>query len=213
MNHLKIFELFSINEGRYDKLSNEASSDIFMKWKTDFDKGLKKSIFKKSYSSKDIEMDIKATIKFIPNLDKLTVDGGVYSESSYLEVDFEIDPVLLPEFWEEISMNLKDVVRHEIEHLTHGEGYNQNPDKAMKSDKTIRDMISMGLLPKSTYFKLKQEVDAQLQGMYFRAKKERRPFGEVLNNYLNAQDITPDQKEEILNLWRKRLSVLNLPNF
>lgn len=213
MNHLKIFELFSINEGRYDKLSNEASSDIFMKWKTDFDKGVKESIFKKSYSSKDIEMDIKATIKFIPNLDKLTVDGGVYSESSYLEVDFEIDPVLLPEFWEEISMNLKDVVRHEIEHLTHGEGYNQNPDKAMKSDKTIRDMISMGLLPKSTYFKLKQEVDAQLQGMYFRAKKERRPFGEVLNNYLNAQDITPDQKEEILNLWRKRLSVLNLPNF
>ena len=213
MKHLKIFELFSINEGRYDKLSNEVSSDIFMKWKSDFDKGVKKSIFKKSYSTKDIEMDIKAIIKFIPNLDKLTVDGGVHSESSYLEVNFEIDPVLLPEFWEEISMNLKNVVRHEIEHLTHGDGYNQNPYKAMNSDKTIRDMISMGLLPKSTYFKLKKEVDAQLQGMYFRSKKERRPFGEVLNNYLNAQDITSEQKEEILNLWRKRLPVLNLPNF
>ena len=25
---------------------------------------------------------------------------------------------MLPEFWEEISMNLKDVVRHEIEHIT-----------------------------------------------------------------------------------------------
>jgi hypothetical protein len=158
-------------------------------------------------------MDIKATLKFIPDTDKLNVDGGVYSESSYLEVDFEIDPSLLPEFWEEISMNLKDVIRHEIEHLTHGEGYNQNPDKAMRSDKTIRDMIAMGLLPKVTYFKLKKEVDAQLQGMYFRAKKEKRPFGEVLNNYLSAQDITPEQKEEVLNLWRKRLSALNLPNF
>jgi hypothetical protein len=213
MKHLKVFELFSVNEGRYDKLSNVVSSDIFRKWKEDFQKGVKKSIFQNSYSNEDIEMDIKATLKFKPGTDKLNVDGGVYSESSYLEVDFEIDPSLLPEFWEEISMNLKDVLRHEIEHLTHGEGYNQNPQKAMRSDKTIRDMITMGLLPKATYFKLKKEVDAQLQGMYFRAKKERRPFGEVLNNYLDAQDITPDQKMEILNLWRKRLPVLNLPNF
>jgi hypothetical protein len=213
MKYLKVFELFSINEGRYDKLSNEVSSDIFRKWKEDFQKGVKKSIFENFYSNEDIEMDIKATLKFIPDTDKLNVDGGVYSESSYLEVDFEIDPSLLPEFWEEISMNLKDVIRHEIEHLTHGEGYNQNPDKAMRSDKTIRDMIAMGLLPKVTYFKLKKEVDAQLQGMYFRAKKEKRPFGEVLNNYLSAQDITPEQKEEVLNLWRKRLSALNLPNF
>ena len=213
MRYLKVFELFSINEGRYDKLSNQVSSDIFMKWKSDFQKGVENSIFEGSYSNDDIEMDIKATLKFIPGIDKLNVDGGVYSESSYLEVDFEIDPSLLPEFWEEISMNLKDVLRHEIEHLTHGEGYNQNPDQAMRSDKTIRDMIAMGLLPKATYFKLKKEVDAQLQGMYFRAKKERRPFGEVINNYLNAQDITPEQKEDILNLWRKRIPVLNLPNF
>lgn len=213
MKYLKVFELFSINEGRYDKLSNEVSSDVFIKWKDDFQKGVKESTFQNSYSTDDIEMDIKATLKFVENLDKLVVDGGVYSESSYLEVYFEVDPSLLPEFWEEISMNLKDVIRHEIEHLTHGEGYNQNPQKAMRSDKTIRDMIEMGLLPKATYFKLKKEVDAQLQGMYFRAKKERRPFGEVLNNYLDAQDITPEQKEEILNLWRKRLPVLNLPNF
>jgi hypothetical protein len=49
--------------------------------------------------------------------------------------------------------------------------------------------------------------------MYFRSKKERRPFGDVINNYLNAQDITPEQKEEILKLWRKRILDLNLPKF
>jgi hypothetical protein len=213
MKYLKVFELFSINEGRYDKLSNEVSSDIFRRWKEDFQRGVKESLFESSYSNDDIEMDIKAILKFIPGTNKLTVDGGVYSDSSYLEVDFEIDPTLLPEFWKEISMNLKDVVRHEIEHLTHSEGYNQNPDKVMSSDETIRDMITMKLLPKATYFRLKKEVDAQLQGMYFRSKKERRPFGDVINNYLNAQDITPKQKEEILKLWRKRILDINLPKF
>lgn len=86
-------------------------------------------------------------------------------------------------------------------------------NKELTDEIRVRGIRPMGLLPKATYFKLKKEVDAQLQGMYFRAKKERRPFGEVLNTYLNAQDITPEQKMEILNLWRMRLPVLNLPNF
>jgi hypothetical protein len=49
--------------------------------------------------------------------------------------------------------------------------------------------------------------------MYLRAKKEKRPFKDVINTYLDAQDITPEEKEKILDLWRSRLSVLNLPTF
>jgi len=128
-------------------------------------------------------------------------------------VRFEIDPEKLPEFWEEISMNLKDVIRHEIEHLTHGEGFTSNPDKTMDDDMFIRQMIDIEMLPKADYFKLEKEIDANLQGMYFRAKKEKRPFGDVINTYLDAQDITPEQKEEILDLWRRRLPALNLPKF
>jgi len=49
--------------------------------------------------------------------------------------------------------------------------------------------------------------------MYFRAKKEKRSFKDVINIYLDLQDITPEEKEEILNLWRRRLPALNLPKF
>jgi hypothetical protein len=110
-------------------------------------------------------------------------------------------------------MNLKDVIRHELEHLTHGEGFTSNPGKMMDDDMFIRQMIDMEMLPKADYFKLEKEIDANLQGMYFRAKKEKRPFGDVINTYLDAQDITPEQKEEILDLWRRRLPALNLPKF
>ena len=71
----------------------------------------------------------------------------------------------------------------------------------------------MELLPKAQYFKLAKEIDANLQGMYFRAKKEKRLFGDIINNYLDAQDITAKEKEEILDLWRNRNKVLNLPQF
>jgi hypothetical protein len=108
---------------------------------------------------------------------------------------------------------LRNEQRKEIEHLTHGEGFTSNPAKTMEDDMFIRQMIDMEMLPRADYLKLAKEIDANLQGMYFRAKKEKRPFGDVINTYLDAQDITPEQKEEILDLWRRRLPALNLPKF
>jgi hypothetical protein len=69
------------------------------------------------------------------------------------------------------------------------------------------------MLPQAAYFKLEKEIDANLQGMYLRAKKEKRPFKDVLDTYLDAQSITPEEKKEILNIWRKRSKALSLPKF
>jgi hypothetical protein len=49
--------------------------------------------------------------------------------------------------------------------------------------------------------------------MYFRAKKEKRPFIDVIDDYLSRQDITPEQKKEIIDLWRTRSKALSLPKF
>lgn len=135
-----------------------------------------------------------------------TDDGG-----DYIIVRIIIDPEMLPEFWSEISMTLKDVVRHEVEHLTHqGGGFTANSAKIMRSDQARRDKIKAGEIPINQYFKLKKEIDANLQGMLFRAKKERRPFADVVNDYLDSQEITPKQKQEILTLWRDRMPALGI---
>ena len=154
-----------------------------------------------------------ANIEFTPGTGKLVVNGGADADEGYIEVRFEVDPEKLPEFWEEISMNLKDLIRHEIEHLTHGEGPNEKPSKYMKNDQLIRDLVDAKTLPDAAYFKLEKEVDANLQGMYLRAKKEKRKFKDVIDTYLDSQNITPKQKEEILDIWRKRSRALSLPKF
>jgi phosphopantetheine adenylyltransferase len=202
-----------LTEGRYDKISNQISSAIFKQWREDINNGALASRLEQSFPFGDEEISIDANISVTPGTGMLKVDGGADDEEDYIQVRFEIDPEKLPEFWEEISMNLKDVIRHEIEHLTHGEGFTSNPDKTIEDDMFIRQMIDMEMLPKADYFKLEKEIDANLQGMYFRAKKEKRPFGDVINTYLDAQDITPEQKEEIMDLWRRKLPALNLPKF
>ena len=214
MKYIKLFEDFGINEGRYDSISNKISSSIFNHWKNDFLSGEVESEFEETFENKDLYIDIVATILFSNDYKEgLTIDGGADESTNYIEVRFEVNPDLLPNFWEEISMNLKDVIRHEIEHLTHGEGDNLNPNKKMDDDRFTRSLINAKILPKSMYFKLEKEIDANLQGMYFRAKKEHRPFSEIINAYLNAQDISFDDKADILDLWRKRAIVLNLPKF
>ena len=207
-----------LKEGRYDTLSNQISRDIFNFWKEDFNEDAKDSTYEDIYDFFPNGIQVKAQITFKPGFKKLKVDGGSDISSKtlpgYLEVNFIIDPKMLPEFWEEISMNLKDVVRHEIEHITQsGDSKTKKEDFDEDFDMTIRALVKANLIPQAEYFKLPKEVDANLQGMYFRAKKERRPFADVINTYLDAQDITPKDKQIILNLWRSRKKALSLPEF
>ena len=204
----------SLTEGRYDKISNTVSSNIFDKWKQDFNEGLPEGKYVNYYEDNGFEFKVDATLKFVDGGEILKVDGGLEENENenIIYFDFEIDKNILPEMWSEISMNLKDVARHEIEHLTQSDIENY-PSKYMENDQLIRDLINTKLLSPSQYFKLEKEIDANLQGMYFRAKKEKRPFRDVIDSYLDAQDITSEQKEEILNIWRQRTKALSLPKF
>jgi phosphopantetheine adenylyltransferase len=203
----------TLNEGRYDKITNDISSAVFNHWKQDYENEVDASRFDQTFETDDLSIDVDANIEFTPGTGKLVVNGGADADEGYIEVRFEVDPEKLPEFWEEISMNLKDLIRHEIEHLTHGEGPNEKPSKYMKNDQHIRDLIDAKMLPDAAYFKLEKEIDANLQGMYLRAKKEKRKFKDVIDTYLDSQNITPKQKEEILSIWRGRLKALSLPKF
>ena len=217
-------ELATLEEGRYDTLSNQISRDIFNFWKEDFDEGEKDSTYEDNYDFPPRGIQVYAQIIYKPKFGKLKVDGG--SDYAYInkktgkkypgfiKVTFIVDPKMLPEFWEEISMNLKDVVRHEIEHITQsGDSKTKREDFDEEFDIAIRALVKADIIPQAEYFKLPKEVDANLQGMYFRAKKERRPLIDVINTYLDAQDITPKDKQVILNLWRSRRKALSLPKF
>lgn len=202
-------------EGRYDKLSNIVSSDIFRAWKEGFEEGKTVVDYSESYDALGNSFDVYAKLLIIKGYGKMEVHedtgAGTDSDEDFIIVIVIIDPEMLPESWSEVSMTLKDVARHEIEHLTHqGDGFTANPAKIMRGDRARRNKIKAGEIHINQYFKLKKEIDANLQGMLFRAKKERRPFADVINDYLDSQDITPKQKQEILVLWRNRMPALGI---
>ena len=213
-----------LTEGRYDALTNQLSSIAFEMFKDIHDRGDKEGEFEFRVDHPDDEHDIPSEefyFDFVGRVeitdDEYEVDGG--ANAGFDKEGNEITPLLSVKFripknpdWQRVSFNIKDVIRHELEHLTQ-DGDNVKPGKQMDDDQMLRDLIDLDLLPKADYFRLPKEIDAMLQGLYLKAKKSKRPYREVIDDYLATQPIDSDEKENILKVWRNRAKALSLPVF
>ena len=106
------------------------------------------------------------------------------------------------------------MLRHEIEHITQ-DGIdigNYRKGKPNEPDDMMRMMINNGMLPKVTYLLLPKEVDANLQGLRFEAKKRREKTIDAVNRYLDSKEemgeITSKEREEVLVKWTARAKQL-----
>jgi hypothetical protein len=218
-----------LNEGRYDTLANKLSSIAFKAFKDIHDRGDKEGSFKFRVDTPDDEHDIPSEDFYFDFEGKVEITDGEYGVDGGANSGFdnggnEITPLLSVKFkipknpsntyptWQDISFDIKDVIRHELEHLTQ-DGDNEKPGKYIEDDQLLRDLIDAKLLPKAQYFKLEKEIDAMLQGLYFKAKKLKRPYKKVIDDYLATQSITQEEKNDILKIWRSRVKALSLPLF
>jgi len=214
-----------INEGVYDSIVSKLAKDVTDTWVMQFKEDPKRlfALLDTNYELEDakgrpLEFDLLAKLDFKKTKDRqYKVDGGANEgddeSEGFIALNFSVDPRELPKMWSTIAMDIRDVLRHEIEHLTQG-GWNVRQGKEMEDDQFIRDLIQKykTLAPKN-YFLLDKEIDAMLQGMYFKAKKSRTPFVEVIDDYLDKVGLEPEEKEEIKTRWRGRLKALSLPVF
>ena len=207
-----------MNEGSYDKLSNQVSSAIFASFKEALVKGEDGEFMLTVGPQEDADIksnmtfDIQAVVKITD--DVYSVDGG--ANAGYDDDGDEIDPFINIVFQipknvnlKELSFDLKDVVRHEIEHLTQ-DGENLKQGKYIPDDKELRDLIDAGMLDKDEYYKLPKEVDAMIQGMYYKAKKSKTPFSKVVDDYFDKAKVTPEERPKLKALWNKRIPALGI---
>ena len=176
-----------------------------------------------------LEFKIALRVQWVEGFNDYRKGGDAYNEQEqdpadattepYIEIRFELDPAEVPRIYSEIAMDLRDTIRHEIEHITQT-GWNVKPSKYIPSDQDIRAKIESGELPAREYFTLPMEIPAMLQGMYLKAKKSNQPFSKVVNDYLDQfiamkdengdSYITIQDKEEIKRVWRTHIPKLGL---
>ena len=212
---------------RYDKLSSDIVASALSLWKKDFDNG--KTLSQYFDQIEDfLEFDIHCDIIFkgegFSVLDSTGSDARDFDDDDdsmtpFIQVSFAVDPTWLPDYWEEIYYYLCDVVRHEIEHITQDgkEIGNYKPGKPDEDDSMMRMLIQSGVLPHVMYLTLPKEIDANIQGLRYEAKKRKIPMIDAVNNYLDTQTYLqedPSQRQMVLDTWRRRAAEIGgIPKF
>jgi len=177
-------------------------------------------IFFEEIENMDIPLEFYLQLKvlWIKGLGAMDADGNAYNETTrnaadppLIEILLKLDPEYYPNIMSEVSMIIRDLLRHEIEHLTQS-GWNTVDGKYIASDQPMRRKIETGKLPAARYFTLPKETPAMLQGMYMKAKKSRMPFKQVVNDYLDRfvadNTISETDKQQIIDTWRTYLPKL-----
>lgn len=236
MRHIVTYSDF-INESRskYDGLANKLVSQNFKKWIKDWKNGKKKSTFTLSVEERGLLFDLTSTIYFgdidgqrikgFEVLDSTGADGrddDDYGDPQdpYILIDFAINDEWLPGEWQTVYMYLADVMRHEMEHITQDgvASGNYRMGKPDEDDSEMRALIKIGLLPKHHYLMLPKEVDANLQGLRYEAKKRKESIADAIKRYLDVQQeqgvINNETRAEVLDLWRRRAQKIGgIPKF
>lgn len=165
-----------------------------------------------------VEFYLQVKVQWIDGLGDFRIGADAYNESGrdgstppLIEIRFKMDPADYPQILSVVAMDLRDALRHEIEHVTQS-GWNTISGKYIASDAVMRNKIESGSAPPWKYFVLSKEIPAMLQGLYNKAKKSKQPFRSIVDNYLSgwvrSNHITPQEKEKILKVWRNYLPKL-----
>ena len=220
----------NLNEGKYDGLVTKLAGFTLNAWKGDFEDDQRSGKFNleigpgREFDYPHLKFDYQANAQFI---DKYKTSGYAVADPikglPRVSIGFKIDRFELPRMWEQIAFDLRNIIRHEIEHLMQ-DGPNVKKGKEMDSDLGRRRELTTGEKPwwkiwrsklkNAEYYKLEKEVDANLQGLYLKAKKIRKPLAQVIDNYLKFNlNIPQEDQEGIKALWRERAPKINVPVF
>ena len=169
--------------------------------------------FSDNVSGVDVEVDLKFAISE-DGVKKgaFFIDGSAEADEDYpsIEVNIAIHPEDGEKILSKIQPVLRDLVRHEIEHLTHGRGSAAlKPSKVMRGDKAARVKIRGNEENYYKYFLLPKEVDANIHGLYSKAKTMKKPYQDVVDDYLDSlvDDgiISKKNRELIYKTWKTRI--------
>ena len=224
-----------MNQKVLDRIALKLTDQIFAQWNLDYNLGKTSSSLYKQVKTKGLEFDIDSTIYFdtvegqhgfqpikgftsfnSTGADSRDFDDNDTFQTPFIIIDFGIESSWLPEYFTELYFHLVDVVRHEIEHITQGGESigNYQPGKPSVDDSMERELIHQGLLPQSTYLILPKEVDANLEGLRLESQVRGEKMINTLNRYLDSQDLVQTERNNVVELWRKRAKIIGkIPQF
>ena len=202
-----------ITEGRYDKVTTELSREIVSAIK----KGIKRYQTKITLFSRTT-VDISVYFNYDDN-NSIDVSAGTYINPKDIRSHYKNKRIvfhvnvpktegLRMEKMSEIVPEVKNVVRHEIEHVAQAKFTDRERKGFFSSKRGFYSDEAAARGKGITYFQYLMEpyeVEAYVRGLYKKAKTLKQPLNVLLDDwqsYLeNETNLTGDEAKQIMDKW------------
>jgi ADP-ribose pyrophosphatase YjhB (NUDIX family) len=195
-----------INEGRYDNVTNELTKRTMYqirRGKKRFEDKIK--LFSRTF------VDIVFYVKYSDEYDNPRVYAATHINPkairSYFKnkrIIFEVEVptsggVIINEHLPELLAELKNIIRHEIEHVTQFK-FKDRQRKGFFSTRSYPENLTY-----VEYLTEPYETEAYVRGLYKKSKTLRKPFNDVLNDYFERLriegELTPEEVDTVKTNW------------
>jgi len=197
-----------ITDGRYDQVTTELSREII--------NVLKRGV--KRYQAQIIlfsrtKVDVNVYFHYKEG-DNFEVSGAAYTDPQLirsvrkhyknkrivLHVEAPADPEVRKRIMSSIVSELKNTIRHEIEHIAQSKFVSRERKGFFSTKRAYPEHLSY-----FEYLMEPYEVEAWVRGFYKKAKTQRQPLKTVLDDWFNylqsSQFLTPQEVVDVRDSW------------
>ncbi len=176
VNEVKPKKLFEglIIEGQLDKTTRILVKDIISifkyqregEWELPEDLSGDKMVYDlPGFEGFNISLDLQLD----DNMDGVDVDGDLYFDDDLVVITIISNPNAGYSILDELTKELSEVVRHELEHIRQYHSGTKSKNREIKNPEK--------------YYTQKDEIEAQIAGFRKRAKMERKDFETIVRNW------------------------------
>ena len=193
-NFLSQTPILPLEEGRYDAEVTMISRMVVNAFKDTFGKKYEDK-FEDAGELRDDTYDLETYFYPTPfsELGPIPFIVNAAGDEDGIAIQVNYNPDSFPKAYNELIPELKDAIRHELEHTAQGRF-----DKGVKSDGTNQDD-----LPLFDYLTLDYEIPAFVQGLYKKAKTKKITFTKALQDFLDEriEELTPDEEAKVKKIY------------
>ena len=190
--------------GRYDQEVLNQSRYLVILFKASFGKEVEGEVEgylkggdpSEDEEDEDLKINYMLSYKFTPDED-LMVTGLPFifdaeADRTELQVTVSYDPNAFPASYNDFIAELKDTLRHELEHV--GQFQLNKPENPSNSPKKYKYF---------DYFTFDFEIPAFVRGLNKKARTKKITFTQAMDDYLGnfVEDLSDDQMAEIKRIW------------
>jgi len=189
----KLYERFGIQRGTIESETQFLSREIFELFKQNIGKPYEEEGIEGYIEGGEVVLEFEVAVEFIPSNDTPGFSFDAEADDENIEIRITYNPAVFPDEYNNLNAELKETLRHEIEHVTQF-GFDL---------KNYFEEFS-GEIDFYKYLMLHHEIPAFVRGLYKRAKFKKMSlsdaFDDFFEDYIDSFN-SPQEIEQVKRVW------------